>query len=67
MLTDWISQQIRSYKAFTAMPKIGETVTRSGRVVEKWKENGKWLAKVELFAENPKAQTLIVEAVVMVD
>ena len=37
MLTDWIPQKmIRFYKAhFTAMTKIGETVSCSGRVAEK--------------------------------
>ncbi|MEL0277578.1 MAG: MaoC family dehydratase, partial [Deltaproteobacteria bacterium] len=52
MLTNWIPQkQIRSYQArFTAMTHIGETVCCSGRIANKWEEEGRWLARIELFA-----------------
>ncbi|MEC8436310.1 MAG: MaoC/PaaZ C-terminal domain-containing protein, partial [SAR324 cluster bacterium] len=59
MLTKWIPQkQIRSYQArFIAMTHIGETVSCSGRIANKWEEEGKWLARIELFAETPQSQT----------
>ena len=69
MLTNWIPQkQIRSYQArFTAMTHIGETVSCSGRIANKWEEEGKWLARIELFAETPQSQTIIGEAEVFLD
>ncbi|MFZ8996178.1 MAG: dehydratase, partial [bacterium] len=65
----WIPQkQIRSYQArFTAMTHIGETVCCSGRIANKWEEGGKWMAKIELFADTPQAQTIIGEAEVFLD
>ena len=69
MLTNWIPQkQIRSYQArFTAMTHIGETVSCSGRIANKWEEEGRWLARIELFAETPQSQTIIGEAEVFLD
>ncbi|MGA1597472.1 MAG: MaoC family dehydratase [bacterium] len=69
MLTQWVpQQQIRSYKArFTAMTHIGDTVTCTGRIAEKWEESGEQRVRVELFAETPQTQTIIAEAVVALD
>ena len=69
MLTDWIPQKmIRSYKArFTAMTKIGETVSCSGRVAEKWEEDGRRIARIELFVETTQATTILGEAEVFLD
>ena len=69
MLTNWIPQkQIRSYQArFTAMTHIGETVCCSGRIANKWEEEGKWLARIEMFAETPQSKTIIGEAEVFLD
>ena len=53
MLTNWIPQkQIRSYQGrFTAMTHIGETVCCSGRIANKWEEEGRWLARKYLFVK----------------
>ena len=69
MLTDWIPQKkIRSYKArFTAMTQIGETVSCSGRVAEKWEEDGRHIARIELFVETTQATTILGEAEVFLD
>jgi acyl dehydratase len=69
MLTNWIPQkQIRSYEArFTALTHIGETVCCSGRIASKWEEEGRWLARIELFAETLQSQTIIGEAEVFLD
>ena len=69
MLTDWIPQKkIRSYKArFTAMTQIGETVSCSGRVAEKWEEDGRRIARIELFVETTQATTILGKAEVFLD
>ncbi len=66
MLTNWVPQsQIRTYRTrFTAMTHIGDTVTCTGRVAEKFEEAGEKRVRVELFAATPQAQTLVAEAVV---
>ena len=69
MLTNWVSQrQIRSYKTrFTAITNVGDTVTCTGKVAEKFEAEGEKRVRLELFAETPQAQTLIAEAVVAVN
>ncbi len=66
MLTNWVPQsQVRTYRTrFTAMTHIGDTVTCTGKVAEKFEEAGEQRVRVELFAETPQAQTLVAEAVV---
>ena len=69
MLTNWVSQrQIRSYKTrFTAITNVGDTVTCTGKVAEKFEAEAEKRVRLELFAETPQAQTLIAEAVVAVN
>ena len=69
MLTNWVSQrQIRSYKTrFTTITNVGDTVTCTGKVAEKFEAEGEKRVRLELFAETPQAQTLIAEAVVAVN
>ena len=69
MLTNWIPQkQIRSYQGrFTAMTHIGETVCCSGRIANKWEEEGRWLARIELFVETPQSQSITGEAEVFLE
>ena len=61
MLTDWIPQKkIRSYKTrFNAMTQIGDTVSCLGRVAEKWEEDGRRIAMIELFVETTQATTIL--------
>ena len=69
MLTNWVSQrQIRSYKTrFTAITNVGDTVTCTGKVAEKFEAEGEKRVRLELFAATPQAQTLVAEAVIAVD
>ena len=69
LLTNWVPQrQIRSYKTrFTAITNVGDTVTCTGKVAEKFEAEGEKRVRLELFAETPQAQTLIAEAVVAVN
>lgn len=69
MLNNWVPQQkIRSYRTrFTAMTNVGDTVTCTGRILEKLVVDGEKRVRVELYAETPQAQTLVAEAVVAVN
>ena len=69
MLNNWVPQQkIRSYRTrFTAMTNVGDTVTCTGRILEKLVVDGEKRVRLELYAETPQAQTLVAEAVVAVN
>lgn len=69
LLTNWVPQrQIRSYKTrFTAITDVGDTVTCTGKVAEKFEVDGEKRLRLELFAATPQAQTLVAEAVIAVD
>ena len=69
LLTNWVpQQQIRSYKTrFTAITNVGDTVTCTGKVAEKFEVDGEKRVRLELFAATPQAQTLVAEAVIAVD
>jgi hypothetical protein len=49
------------------MMHIGETVCCSGRITNKREENGRLMARIELFADKPPSQTIIGEAEVFLD
>ncbi len=69
MLNNWVPQQkIRSYRTrFTAMTNVGDTVTCTGRILEKLVVDGEKRVRLELYAETPQVQTLVAEAVVAVN
>ncbi len=69
LLTNWVPQlQIRSYKTrFTAITDVGDTVTCTGKVAEKFEVDGEKRLRLELFAATPQAQTLVAEAVIAVN
>ena len=66
MLTDWVPQSaIRSIKnRFTAMTHIGDSVTCTGKVVEKFEKGKEKLVRLEMQAHTAEAQTIIAEAVI---
>ena len=66
MLTDWVPQSsIRSINnRFTAMTHIGDSVTCTGKVVEKFEKGNEKLVRLEMQAHTPEAQTIIAEAVI---
>ena len=69
MLTDWVPQSsIRSINnRFTAMTHIGDSVTCTGKVVEKFEKGSEKLLRLEMQAHTPEAQTIIAEAVIALE
>ncbi len=67
MLTNWIPQYaLRSFNnRFTAMTQIGDTVTCSGKIVEKFEKDGEKFVRLELYTNTPQAQTIVAEAEVV--
>ena len=66
MLTDWVPQSaIRSINnRFTAMTHVEDSVTCTGKVVEKFEKGNEKLVRLEMQAHTPEAQTIIAEAVI---
>ena len=69
MLTDWVPQSaFRSINnRFTAMTHIGDSVTCTGKVVEKFEKGNEKLVRLEMQAHTPEAQTIIAEAVIALE
>ena len=69
MLTDWVPHStIRSINnRFTAMTHIGDSVTCTGKVVEKFEKGNEKLVRLEMQAHTPEAQTIIAEAVIALE
>jgi len=69
MLTDWVPQStIRSINnRFTAMTHIGDSVTCTGKVVEKFEKGNEKLVRIEMQSHTPEAQTIIAEAVIALE
>ena len=69
MLTEWVPQSsIRSMNnRFTAMTHIGDSVTCTGKIVEKFEKGNGKLVRLEMQAHTPEAQTIIAEAVIALE
>ena len=69
MLTDWVPQSaIKSINnRFTVMTHIGDSVTCTGKVVEKFEKGNEKLVRLEMQAHTPEAQTIIAEAVIALE
>jgi len=69
MLTDWVPQSaIRSMNnRFNAMTHIGDSVTCTGKVVEKFEKGNEKLVRLEMQAHTVEAQTIIAEAVIALE
>ena len=67
MLTNWVPQSaLKSFNnRFTAMTQIGDTVSCSGKIVEKFEKDGEKFVRLELYTSTPQAQTIVAEAVVV--
>ena len=65
MLTNWLPQSaLKSFNnRFTAMTQIGDTVSCSGKIVEKFEKDGEKFIRLELYTNPPQAQTIVAEAV----
>ena len=49
------------------MTHIGDIVTCTGKITEKFEEGGEKLVRIELQTNTPQAQTIIAEAVVALE
>ena len=69
MLTNWVPQSaLRSFNnRFTAMTQIGDTVSCSGKIVEKFEKDGEKFVRLELYTNTPLVQTIVAEAVVVLE
>ena len=69
MLTDWVPQSaIRSMNnRFNAMTYIGDSVTCTGKVIEKFEKGNEKLVRLEMQAHTPLAQTIIADAVIALE
>ena len=69
MLTDWVPQSaIRSINnRFTAMTHIGDSVTCTGKIVEKFEKGNEKLVRLEMQVHTHEAQTIIAEAVIALE
>ena len=67
MLTNWVPQSaLRSFNnRFTAMTQIGDTVSCSGKIIEKFEKDGEKFVRLELYTNTSEAQTIAAEAVVV--
>ena len=67
MLTNWVPQSaIRNWKnRFTAMTLIGDSVTCSGKIVEKFEKDGEKFIRLELQTNTLQSQTIVAEVVVV--
>ena len=65
MLTNWVPQSaLKSFNnRFTAMTQIGDTVSCSGKIVEKFEKDGEKFIRLELYTNTSQAQTIVAEAV----
>jgi len=67
MLTNWVPQSaLRSFNnRFTAMTQVGDIVSCSGKIVEKFEKDGEKFVRLELYTNTSEAQTIAAEAVVV--
>lgn len=58
LLTDWVPQRaLRSYGVrFVAITQVGERITCSGKVVDKFERNGETCLRLELSTRNQDGQ-----------
>ena len=66
MITNWVPQaNLKTFNnRFTAMTKVGDKVTCSGEIIEKYEKDGEKFVRLELYVNTQDAQTIIGEAVV---
>ena len=62
VLTNWVSQKdIRQYGVrFASIIQVHDRITCSGKVVEKYEENGEKLARLDLVASNQDGEVKLV-------
>jgi acyl dehydratase len=61
LVSDWSrGAQLRKYQVrFSKIIWPGDTVVAKGRVMERWGDNGRYFAEVDLWAENQKGELVL--------
>jgi acyl dehydratase len=61
LVSDWArGGQLRRYSVkFSKMVWPGDTLVCKGRVIERWAENGRYFAEIELWTENQKGELVM--------
>ncbi len=62
MVTDWLGEQGRLVKlsgSYRGMNKVHEDIICNGKVAKKYIEEGRNLARVEIWAENPQGEKTV--------
>jgi acyl dehydratase len=61
LVSDWSrGAQLRKYQVrFSKIVWPGDTVVAKGRVMERWGDNGRYYAEVDLWAENQKGELVL--------
>ena len=69
MLTNCLQRSsLRSWEnILTAMIHIGDSVTCTGKIIEKFEESREKLVRLKLQTNSPQAQTIFAESVVALD
>tara|TARA_B100000700_G_C14982926_1_gene827320 strand:- start:714 stop:1130 length:417 start_codon:yes stop_codon:yes gene_type:complete len=69
MITNWVPQSaIRTWKnRFTSMTYIGDIVVCSGKIIEKFEEDGEKFVRLELQTKTQKDRTILSEVLVVLE
>lgn len=62
MLTDWLGEKgtlLKLSGSYRGMNKVHEDIICNGKVIKKYVEDGRNLAKVEIWAENPQGEKTV--------
>jgi len=62
MITDWFGKDgtlLKLNGSYRGMNKVHEDIICNGRVTKKYEEDGKKLARVEIWAENPEGDKTV--------
>jgi acyl dehydratase len=62
MITDWLGDSgtlVKLNGSYRGMNKVNEDIICNGKVVKKYIEGNKYLARVEIWAENPRGEKTV--------
>ena len=68
MLTDWLGEEgtlLKLSGSYRGMNKVHEEIICNGKVTKKYIDGGKNLAKVEIWAENPRGEKTVTGSAVV--
>jgi hydroxyacyl-ACP dehydratase HTD2-like protein with hotdog domain len=68
MVTDWLGEKgmlLKLNGSYRGMNKVHEDIICNGKVVKKYVEDGKNLARVDIWAENPQGEKTVTGTVIV--